>query len=236
MHNGAVVVEHLRFDRRRQALSCTSTGGPPTTVKWAKNGQPLNIDEVTHSQTQKITDASSSMFVTTVFIHHRPDLSEIVGNYSCIVINSRGMNQQTFEIQGKYLSCSTNKYIHVIAVIIYKGLKIMGHESSLPHGSSVHLNCSTDLTADIIEWLDVKGTVLSTGNGSSLGLTHTPSDNNNIKYTCRVNSTFGSQNKTVNVHILQEVSPSLFVIPIILIIIILAIVALVIIIVILFMR
>lgn len=99
------MVEDLRFDKRQQALSCTSTGGPPTTVMWTKNGQTLNIDEITHTQTQRITNTSSSIFVTTIFIHHRPDLSEIVGNYSCIVNNSRvttmGMNQHTFEIQGK---------------------------------------------------------------------------------------------------------------------------------------
>lgn len=113
----------------------------------------------------------------------------------------------------------------------------MGHESSLPHGSSVHLNCSTDLTADRIEWLDIKGTVLSKGNGPSLELTDTPSDNSNAAYICRINSTFGSQNKTVNVHILQqETSPSSIVIPIIVIIFVLAIVALVIIVALLLMR
>ena len=113
----------------------------------------------------------------------------------------------------------------------------MGHESSLPHGSSVHLNCSTDLSADTIEWLDIKGTVLSRGNGTSLELTDASSDNNNAAYICRINSTFGSQNKTVNVHILQEeTSPSLIVIPIIVIIFVLAIVVLVIIVALLLMR
>lgn len=113
----------------------------------------------------------------------------------------------------------------------------MGYESSLPHGSSVRLNCSTDLTADTIEWLDIKGTVLSEGNGSSLELTDNPSDSSNAAYICRINSTFGSQNKTVNVHILQEeTSPSLIVIPIIVIIFVLAIVVLVIIVALLLMR
>ena len=114
----------------------------------------------------------------------------------------------------------------------------MGHESSFPHGSSVHLNCSTDLTADTIEWLDIKGTVLSKGNGSSLQLiTDIPSDNGNAAYICRINSTFGSQNKTVNVHILQEeTSPSSIVIPIIIVIFVLAIVVLVIIVALLLMK
>ena len=113
----------------------------------------------------------------------------------------------------------------------------MGHESSLQHGSPVHLNCTTDLIADTIEWLDIKGTVLGIGNGSSLEITHTPSDDKNAGYTCRVNSTFGSQNKTVNVHILQEgISPTLVAVPIIVIISILAIALLVVIVVIFLMR
>ena len=117
----------------------------------------------------------------------------------------------------------------------------MGHESSLPHGSSVHLNCSTDLAANTIEWLNAKGEILETGNGPSLQLIHTPSGVTNAVYICRINSTFGSQNKTTNVHILQEeVSPSdsqsLIVIAIVVIVIALVIVVIVIIVVILLMR
>ena len=114
-HKGAVMVEDLRFDKRQQTLSCTSTGGPPTTVEWTKNGQSLNIDDITHSQTQTITDESTSMFVTTIFIHRRRDLSGIIGNYSCRVSNSRGTNQRTFEIQGKHtVSHSVQIKVHVI--------------------------------------------------------------------------------------------------------------------------
>ena len=117
----------------------------------------------------------------------------------------------------------------------------MGHESSLPHGSSVHLSCSTDLAADTIEWLDAKERVLSKGNGSLLELTDTPSGVTNAVYICRINSTFGSQNETANVHILQkEVSPSdsdsLIVIAIVVIVIALVIVVIVIIVVILLLR
>ena len=64
----------------------------------------LNIDENTYNQTQMIMNASSSTFVTTLFINNQPDLSDIVGNYSCLVNNSRatnvGTNLHTFEIQG----------------------------------------------------------------------------------------------------------------------------------------
>ena len=122
--------------------------------------------------------------------------------------------------------------------IFTQGIRIVGHETSLPHGSTVHLNCSTDLTANTMEWLGLKGTVLRKGSGPSLELTDTPGSS--AAYICRVNSTFGSQNKTVNVHLLQEAtspSESMIVIPVIVVIIfVLVIVMVVIIVAILLMR
>ena len=115
----------------------------------------------------------------------------------------------------------------------------MGHESSLPHGSTVRLTCSTDLAADTIEWLDSKGEVLRDGTGPSLQLTDTPSDSGNVAYVCRINSTFGSQNKMVNVRILlqEETSQSGPIIPIVIVIIfVLVIVVFVTIVAILLMR
>ena len=119
-----------------------------------------------------------------------------------------------------------------------KGLRIVGHESSLPHGSTVHLDCSTDLAATMIEWL-LRGKVLKKGTGQSLQLTDTPSDSGNVAYICRINSTFGSQNKTVNIRILlkEEASQSGPIIPIVIVIIfVLVIVVLMTIVVILLMR
>ena len=78
----------------------------------------------------------------------------------------------------------------------------MGHESSLPYGSPVMLNCTTDLAVDTIQWLDMKGTVLANGNDSLLELTDIPVEVNNLAYTCRVTSMFGVHNKTVTLHII----------------------------------
>ena len=104
--HGVVIASELTFDKRKQALSCTSTGGAPTTVSWSKNGEPLNIDGSTYQQSQIIINASRSTYVTTVFIHPL-DHHKVVGNYSCSVSNSRvifnGSSQHTmyFKIQGK---------------------------------------------------------------------------------------------------------------------------------------
>ena len=80
----------------------------------------------------------------------------------------------------------------------------MGHEPSLPYGSSATLNCTTDLAVDTIVWLDMKENVLANGNDSLLELTVIPMDINNLAYTCRVTSMFGVQNQTITLSILSE--------------------------------
>ena len=96
----------LIFDKNQQSLSCISIHGPPTKHNWSKDGQMLTIDGTIYSQRQTIVNASSSTYITTIFI--RLEQPKIVGNYSCMVSNSRviypGENQHKFfEIRGKYL-------------------------------------------------------------------------------------------------------------------------------------
>ena len=103
---GVVRVSDLTLDESEQALLCTSTGGPPTTVNWINNGQPINIDGVTYKQRQVIVNASRSTYTTSLFIHPlNQDQNEVIGNYTCMVSNSRvispGKSQHmNFEIQG----------------------------------------------------------------------------------------------------------------------------------------
>ena len=37
------MVTDLNFDEEKQVLSCISTGGPPTTVNWMKDDQPIVV-------------------------------------------------------------------------------------------------------------------------------------------------------------------------------------------------
>jgi hypothetical protein len=104
---GIVYVSDLTLDENEQALVCTSTGGPPTTVNWIKDGQPIDIDGETYKQRQIVFNASRSIYRTTLFIHPLDqDQNKVIGNYTCRVGNSRvsssGKNQEmNFEIQGK---------------------------------------------------------------------------------------------------------------------------------------
>ena len=108
--SGAVEAKDLTFESSKHALSCTSTGGPPTTVSWMKNGDQLTVDETTYVQTQKIIDTNSSTYITILFINVS-DHNEVIGNYTCGVNNSRSTSEsyhqhnstKTVEIQGSYI-------------------------------------------------------------------------------------------------------------------------------------
>ena len=78
-----------------------------------------------------------------------------------------------------------------------QGIRITGHESALPLGSTASLNCTTDLAVDIIEWLDMNGLIVVSGMDSPLELAGVPVEASNLEYTCRVRSVFGSQRKTI---------------------------------------
>ena len=115
---GIVRITDLTLNENEQALECASIGGPPTTVNWTKDGQPINIDGATYKQKKIIVNGSRSIYRTTLFIHPLDqDQNKVIGNYTCRVSNSRvsspGKNQQmNFEIQGK----GTNNYYCTHAV------------------------------------------------------------------------------------------------------------------------
>ena len=101
---GAVIVQDLILEKSEQALICTSTGGPPTIVKWTKDGQTLNTNGPTYKQRQIVVNTSSSTYTTTFFIHPLDmDQNKVVGNYTCMASNSRvtSPSKGHLEIQGK---------------------------------------------------------------------------------------------------------------------------------------
>ena len=64
-------------------LTCTSTGGPATTVSWRRDGTMLR-DNSTYSITSQVTDA-----VTATYTHTLTVTGRLVGEYQCSVSNIR---------------------------------------------------------------------------------------------------------------------------------------------------
>ena len=64
-------------------LTCTSTGGPATTVSWRRDGTMLS-DDSTYSITSQVTDGTTSTYTHTLTVTGR-----LVGEYQCSVSNIR---------------------------------------------------------------------------------------------------------------------------------------------------
>ena len=94
---GSPSIISLLFDRNLTTLTCTSTGGPPTTVYWRKNGVPVDLS--LYEQSQQLVDAESSTYQSVLF---NDNITNFVGTFTCEVSNVRTTVpvQDTVELNG----------------------------------------------------------------------------------------------------------------------------------------
>lgn len=88
------------------------------------------------------------------------------------------------------------------------GIRVTGHEHALVHKTPATLNCTTDLSVNTMQWLDVKGRVQKNGTDSFLELTDILTITKDLEYTCKVVSKYGSQAKTVTLTVIPQVVSS----------------------------
>ena len=111
---GAPNVTGLTFDRESRTLTCTSTGGPATTVTWTKDGAVITPN-TTHQQTQMIVDTVEGIYQNTLTIAQSVAERNIYDTrYNCMVENSRGKSNRTMYLYGKNMG----------ALLMYMGMKI----------------------------------------------------------------------------------------------------------------
>ena len=104
LHAGAPNITKITFDRESRTLTCTSTGGPATTVTWTKNGAVIT-PSTTHQQTQMIANTTEGIYQNTLTIAQSVTGDNLYGLYSCTVENSRGSSNRTTYIYGKHYQC-----------------------------------------------------------------------------------------------------------------------------------
>ena len=81
-----------------QILTCTSAGGPATTVEWLKDGKILG-DE--YEQLKRIINLTTAEYQSTLSLGQSiPD--EVIGNYTCRVSNARDKDSKIIHLHGKY--------------------------------------------------------------------------------------------------------------------------------------
>ena len=96
---GSPSITDLCYNQSTLALTCTSTGGPATTVTWTHNNDQITMDE-TNIQEQRIVNAAFGEYQNMLVINSEM-LEHYVGNFTCNVSNLRGNADSSIIIQGK---------------------------------------------------------------------------------------------------------------------------------------
>ena len=94
VNSGSPSITGLLYNPSTLTLTCTSTGGPATTVTWRKNGAVVEVDGTSYSQSKQVIDSVMGTYNSQLTFG---DQSSVVGNFYCTVSNSRG----TTPMQGK---------------------------------------------------------------------------------------------------------------------------------------
>ena len=89
----------LRYDNQSRTLTCTSTGGPATTVTWRRDGVVITLN-ATYQQTKRVVDPVAGTYQTVLTIDSSVGQSDIMGTYNCTVENVRGGSSRIAVISG----------------------------------------------------------------------------------------------------------------------------------------
>ena len=97
---GSPNITSLTYDDQSRILTCTSTGGPATTVTWRRDEVVITLN-ATHQQTKSLVDPVMSTYQTVLAIDQSLDQRNIAGTYNCTVENDRGGSSETVVVPGK---------------------------------------------------------------------------------------------------------------------------------------
>ena len=118
IHVGSPTVTNLTFDDQSRTLTCTSTGGPATTVTWMRDGIVITLND-THQQTKSVVDAVNSTYQTVLTINSSVSQSDIVGTYNCTVENVRGKSSETVVVPGETRTLLFSIYSTITYIFLY---------------------------------------------------------------------------------------------------------------------
>ena len=113
--SGSPVVTSLRYDNESRTFTCTSTGGPATTVTWKKDGVVIT-PSTTYQQTKRVVDPVMGTYQTVLTIDPSVSQSDIVGTYNFTVENARGTSSR-MTIVGKLTLHTCHCYVYGMVAI-----------------------------------------------------------------------------------------------------------------------
>ena len=100
LYTGSPSVTGLAYDDQSRTLTCTSSGGPPVSVTWRRDGVVITLS-ATYQQTKSLVDSVTSTYQTVLTIDQSLEQMNITGTYSCTVENARGESSETVIIPGE---------------------------------------------------------------------------------------------------------------------------------------
>ena len=86
----------MTYSESMATISCTSTGGPPTTVTWLREGTEISLSD--YMTSQELRD-----FVNATYVSHLVGVAtgSLLGEFTCIVENARGRANQSLLLDGE---------------------------------------------------------------------------------------------------------------------------------------
>ena len=110
--SGALEVTSLQFQLTSElnattptfTLTCTSTGGPATTVSWTVNNHTVTEDSAHNITSQILTDPETATYNHTLTVTGR-----LEGQYECTVSNNKSSSNRSLMVVGMYCvgACKT---------------------------------------------------------------------------------------------------------------------------------
>ena len=98
---GSPTISGLSYSTNTRTLTCTSTGGPATTVVWRKNCIILQQNDTNYMQDQTVTSTLTATYENTLEVSSSANSD---GVYTCSVINSRGYDSSSVGVGSKFIS------------------------------------------------------------------------------------------------------------------------------------
>ena len=97
VNSGSPSITGLLYNRSTLTLTCTSTGGPATTVTWRKNGAVVEVDGTTYHQSQRVVDTRTATYENTL---SSGVAANFAGTFTCSISNTRGNRDRSTFIAG----------------------------------------------------------------------------------------------------------------------------------------
>ena len=96
---GAMEIIEATYEGSSQIITCTSRGGPASSVTWSLNHSPILVDGSTYQASQIVLDTSTATYQNRLTIVAKS--REVSGKYTCVVRNARGSATASLSISGK---------------------------------------------------------------------------------------------------------------------------------------